>query len=184
MLNVRERRRQARRAETTELIDEYGRNRTARLLEVHDSTVKRWAEGTTDAPMAVIIALRAAVHNQVPDMHSKDWVGWRFGTEGHLFAPGSNRGYTPGGILAFHFKDQLIKHLQFKLKALEESALGRAASDQAGQHTATAVNPLGQLTRGPTPVARVELATKGGVLEPGQAEVVAEIGNRAQSRAA
>lgn len=119
MLKVRDRRKLDRRAEVAELIAEYGPGRTARLLEVHDCTVKRWAEGTTPAPLAVIIALRAAVHNQVPDMHSKDWVGWRFGTDGALFAPGSNRGYTPGGILSFHFKDQLIKSLGNSVKDLE-----------------------------------------------------------------
>jgi hypothetical protein len=184
MLNSRDRRKQARRDELVELIAEYGPGRTARLLEVHDCTVKRWAEGKNDAPMAVIIALRAAVHNQVPDMHRKDWVGWRFGTEGHLFAPGSNRGYTPGGILSFHFKDQLISHLKRKVKELEERALGRTASDQAGQHTATALNPLGQLPRSATPVASVELPAQRRVLEAVESEVVAEVGYRAQSRAA
>ena len=184
MLKVRDRRKLDRRAEVAELIAEYGPGRTARLLEVHDCTVKRWVEGATDAPLAVIIALRAAVHNQVPDMHSKDWVGWRFGTEGHLFAPGSNRGYTPGGILSFHFKDQLISHLRRKVKELEERTLGRTAGDQAGQHTPTAVNPLGQLPRGASPVASVELPAQRRVLEAFEPEVVTEVGNRAQSRAA
>lgn len=126
MLKVNERRRLEKQAEVAELIEAIGGPGYAeRFLRVSPDTVKRWQSGETAPPWAVIIALRAAT-GRLPGM--EHWPGWHFSEkDGLLYAPGYTRGFSAGEMLAWHYKDQLIKVLQRDVEALREKLEDREA---------------------------------------------------------
>lgn len=138
-MKVSERRRLEKRAEISELVEAIGGAGFAeRYLRVSPDTVKRWLDGTTAPPWSAIIALRAGV-GKMPGMES--WRGWHFSEkDGLLYAPGYTRGFTPGEMLAWHFKEQLLHHLQRQVADLEsrladrermlDDVLPRAANDR------------------------------------------------------
>jgi len=119
MLKVRERRRREIHTEVVDLIEQIGGPGFAeRFLRVSPDTVKRWLAGETQPPWAVILALRAGV-GRAPGMEA--WPGWHFSDkDGLLYAPGYTRGYGPGEMLAWHYKEQLLKSLEREVKALRE----------------------------------------------------------------
>jgi hypothetical protein len=126
MLKVNERRRLEKQAEIAELIDAIGGPGFAeRFLRVSPDTVKRWLSGQTAPPWAAIIALRAGT-GRLPGM--EHWPGWHFSEkDGLLYAPGYTRGFSAGEMLAWHYKDQLIKALQRDVEALREKLESREA---------------------------------------------------------
>lgn len=139
MLTPRERYRADLKQEVAELIGEYGQESTARLLNVHPTTVKRWLDGSSDPPEAVRISLRAAVYNQVPGMEGKYWQGWRMLKDGTLRPPG-DKPRTVGDIMSQTYERQLIKVLQRKVAELEEQLAKErglthfAANDPVSRH--------------------------------------------------
>lgn len=126
MLKVNERRRLEKQAEVAELIEAIGGPGYAeRFLRVSPDTVKRWLAGETAPPWAAILALRAGC-GRMPGMDA--WQGWRFSErDGLLYAPGYTRGFTPGEMLAWHFKEQQLKYLQREVEALREKLESREA---------------------------------------------------------
>lgn len=138
MLNIRERRALAAKADVKELIDEYGMDNTGRLLDVHRTTVSRWHSGEIIAPVAVILALRAAVWGQLPGMNHKWWRGWKFGLDGYLYSDAGQQ-FHPGDMLARQYERALIASLQNQVKELEAD-LARAV-DHA-RHNDAAANDM------------------------------------------
>lgn len=124
MLTLRERRKQAARDEAAELIADYGIDSTARALDVHPLTVRRWASGEVTCPTPALIALRALVKAQLPGQEHRDWIGWRFGRDGVLYDPSGGR-HGPGDIMAQRYERQLIRHLQGRVRALEAALEAR-----------------------------------------------------------
>lgn len=127
MLKVNERRRQEITTEVAELIEAIGGPGYAeRFLRVSPDTVKRWLSGETAPPWAVVLALRAGC-GRMPGM--EQWPGWKFSeTDGLLYAPGYTRGFSAGEMMAWHYKDQLIRALQRDVKALHEKLEAREAA--------------------------------------------------------
>lgn len=119
MLNVRERRAAQAKHEIVELIGRLGEARTATALNVHLTTVRRWYDGRSRPPAAVLIALRALVYGQLPGMELRHWEGWTFSRDGKLYSP-SNEAYSAGDIMAMQYERQLIKHLQRQVDLLRE----------------------------------------------------------------
>ena len=127
MLNVRQRRAAQALAEIRELVDLYGTDRSSQLLDVHPDTIARWLEGTSKAPRAACIALKAAALGQVPGMDCKHWQGWSFGRDGQLYTP-SGQAFGAGDILAMQYERALIKHQALQIKDLE-ARLGKALEE-------------------------------------------------------
>lgn len=127
MLKVNERRRLEKQAEIAELIEAIGGPGFAeRFLRVSPDTVKRWIAGQTAPPWAAIVALRAAV-GRMPGMDA--WQGWHFcEKDGLLYAPGYTRGFGSGEMLAWHYKEQMLKSLEREVKALREKLESREAA--------------------------------------------------------
>lgn len=124
MLNVRQRRSAQAKAEVAELIADYGPGRSEALLNVHRTTILRWAEGHTEPPTAVLIALRAACKGQLPGMEVRHWEGWSFGLNGLLYAP-NGRASHAGDIMAQQYERALIQALRVENKELR-AKLARA----------------------------------------------------------
>jgi len=118
MLKVSERRRLEKQAEITDLIEAIGGPGFAeRFLRVSPDTIERWRTGATAPPWSAIVALRASL-GRMPGMEA--WQGWHFSEkDGMLYAPGYKRGFTSGEMLAWHFKSQLLHHLERRVKELE-----------------------------------------------------------------
>jgi hypothetical protein len=138
-MNARERRQLQARLELTELIEEYGRARTAELLEVHRTTVERWLTGQVPVPVAVLIALKAAARSILPGQDTAAWAGWHFGRDGDLYGP-DGRGYHPGNLLGLPYlhaqisaQRQQVEQLQAKIAQLERNLdlLHTAANDRS-----------------------------------------------------
>ena len=136
MLKVRDRRKLEIQAEVAELIEAHGGpGFVERFLRVSPDTVKRWAAGETTPPWAVVLALRAGV-GRMPGMEA--WPGWRFSEQdGLLYAPGYTRGFSAGEMMAWHYKDQLIRALQRETEALRQKLEDR---EQALDRLAPAAN--------------------------------------------
>lgn len=130
MLTVRERRRLLAHAEAVELIAKFGVGRTQDLLNVHASTVERWRTGEITPSTAVLIALRAAVLNQLPGMETRAWVGWSFGPDGRLY-DSAGRSYSAGDILAQQYERALIRSLHGRVRELEERLLKATLGERA-----------------------------------------------------
>lgn len=118
LTNLRDRRKAQAKDEAAELIGLYGEHRIARMLNVHELTVRRWYRGEIVAPTPVLIALRALVLSQLPGMQVKQWRGWSFAPNGDLYDP-SGDPHGPGDIMAQRYERQLIKHLERKVNELE-----------------------------------------------------------------
>jgi hypothetical protein len=138
-MNVRERRQLQARLELTELIEEYGRGRTAELLDVHRTTVERWISGQVPVPQAVLIAMKAAARSILPGQDLAAWRGWTFGRDGDLYGP-EGRGYHPGDLLGLPYLKALVRaqrqeveQLQAKIAQLERNLdlLHTAANDRS-----------------------------------------------------
>ncbi|CAB4160746.1 hypothetical protein UFOVP728_10 [uncultured Caudovirales phage] len=126
MVKVRERRRQEILAEVAELIHELGGPGYAeRHLRVSPDTIERWLAGKTVPPWSAVLALRAAL-GRMPGMEG--WRGWQFSErDGLLYAPGYTRGFGPGEMLAWHFKEQSLRHLERRVAELEAKLEAREA---------------------------------------------------------
>jgi hypothetical protein len=140
MLKVSERRRLEKQAEVVELVEAIGGPGFAeRFLRVSPDTIERWLTGRTAPPWSAIVALRAAL-GRLPGMEG--WQGWHFSErDGLLYAPGYTRGFSAGEMLAWHFKEQSLRHLTRRVAELEstlearervlDEVLPRAANDRA-----------------------------------------------------
>lgn len=126
MIKVSERRRQEKQAEVVELIEAIGGPGFAeRFLRVSPDTIERWRTGATAPPWSAIVALRAAL-GRVPGMEA--WPGWHFSEQdGLLYAPGYTRGFSAGEMLAWHFKEQSLRHLERRVAELEAKLEEREA---------------------------------------------------------
>ncbi|MEY4402175.1 MAG: Phage protein [Verrucomicrobiota bacterium] len=94
------------REEAAELIARLGAAVVERELDVHYATVRRWVQGTTPVPRAVLVALRA-LSGVLPAMERhKGWAGWRFARDGRLYTPEGD-GYAPGDIRAGQYFREL-----------------------------------------------------------------------------
>ena len=118
MLNVKQRREAHAKREAAELITEYGEHRAACALDVHITTVRRWASGKTLAPAAVLIALRALVKSQLPGMEMRDWEGRHFDADGFLVDNAGQRHHR-GDIQGRFMERQHIRYLQRQVALLK-----------------------------------------------------------------
>lgn len=128
MLTVRQRRAALARQFITDAIAEIGEHRIADWLDVHVSTVRRWAEGSTKVPRSAITAIEAH-RGRLPGMETRQWEGWAFGRDGKLCAP-DGREHSAGSILAQQYERALIKNLQATNKELADK-LARATTGYA-----------------------------------------------------
>ena len=121
----------AERAEAIDLIARFGPTAVERTLNVHYTTVRRWAAGEIIPPRAVLIALRAAVDGVMPGQeYVKDWLGWGF-RDGKLHSP-ENEGFTPGDLRGLAFNRQLIRSLQQDVARLREKLQHELEHNNAG----------------------------------------------------
>lgn len=121
MLNVRERRAAKAHADLEALVADAGLGRAAAILDVYESTVQRWLDRKARVPAAALIALRAALWNQLPGMEHKAWEGWHFGLDGRLYH-GPKQSYAPADVLALHWKNLEIRALRDEVARLEALA--------------------------------------------------------------
>lgn len=118
MLNIAERNAARDRMEVAELIAAIGSTHVERILDVHYTTVKRWAEGKVPPPKAVLIALRAH-RGQLPGMErSKVWEGWRFDPATDRLHGPAGETFGPNNVRAQLLERQLIQALQREVAEL------------------------------------------------------------------
>lgn len=135
MLNIAERNARRDREEVAELIAAIGPTQVQRILDVHYTTVRRWAAGEVTPPKAVLIALRAH-RGQLPGMEaSKNWQGWRFDRSTDRLHGPAGEHFGPGDVRAQLIERQLIQALQREVAELkaalqrETTLNNRAAND-------------------------------------------------------
>lgn len=116
MLNVRERREAQARREAAELIGEIGEHRAAELLNVHLTTVRRWASGEVVAQTPILIALRTLAGRHWDK--SPDWQGWTI-RDNFLWSDAGER-FVPGDLLGLRYRVQLQRHYERQIKLLKE----------------------------------------------------------------
>lgn len=78
------------------LIELIGQRRVERELNVHRTTVRRWALGETAIPGAQRLAIRALLGDHPGTAGA--WTGWRF-HDGKLLSP-AGEAFSAGDILA------------------------------------------------------------------------------------
>lgn len=103
-------------AEALELLREYGPKPSEVLLDVHYTTVRRWLDGSSKIPRAVLLALRAAVRAELPNQSTvkcdgQSWYGWKFAQDGRLYTPEGDS-VSPGDVRAIPYQRELIRTLQ------------------------------------------------------------------------
>ena len=132
MLNVRERREAAAKREASELIAELGEHRAAELLNVHLTTVRRWASGEVVAQTPVLIALRHLTGRW--GEANKDWEGWVV-RDNWIWSPSGER-FHPGDLLGLRYRTQLQKYYERQIRLLKEklAQLDDGAANDAVEH--------------------------------------------------
>lgn len=96
------------------LIELIGQRRVERELNVHRTTVRRWALGAVAIPGAHHLAIRTLLGDH-PGTAGK-WTGWRF-HDGLLMSPAGDR-YTAGEVMAIGLNRQRLQALEQELHAL------------------------------------------------------------------
>lgn len=106
------------------LIDAIGQRDVERALNVHRTTVARWASGDGRIPGAQLHAIRALL-GDLPGTAGR-WHGWRFHA-GLLHSP-ANDTYEPGEILAVRLQQQRVaaldrenRELKARIRVLEKT---------------------------------------------------------------
>jgi len=114
------------------LIELIGPRRVERELNVHRTTVRRWALGETGIPGAQRLAIRALLGDHPGT--AGQWTGWRF-HDGLLMSPAGDA-FTSGQVMAIGLQRQRISQLERDLLAakarvaLLEQAYPQAANDE------------------------------------------------------
>lgn len=142
MLNIRERREAAAKADVKELIDELGAENVGRLLDVHRTTISRWHSGEIVAPIAVILALRGAARGQLPGMNHTWWRGWKFGLDGYLYSDAGQQ-FHPGDLLARQYERALIASQKREIELLNEKIRQLGQLDAKGAANDPVAHSLG-----------------------------------------
>lgn len=83
-------------------------------------TLRRWKSGEVPVPAAVARLVRLRFQGDVSALLGKDWDGYRFGSDGLLYVPGWRGGFDPHAIKAMFFGNQLVRHHQATIRALEK----------------------------------------------------------------
>lgn len=65
------------------VISGYGQERLCKLLDVNPKTVKRWYDGTVDAPKAVRLLLRFINWGDLSAIGGKEWAGFTINMRDH-----------------------------------------------------------------------------------------------------
>lgn len=118
MLKVSERRAAEARQYVVSAIEELGEGFLSQWLEVHVTTVRRWADGTTKVPRAAVVAIEAH-RGRLPGMATRVWERWTINrNDGLLYGP-EGRGHSAGSILAQQYERALIAALQNQVRDLK-----------------------------------------------------------------
>lgn len=122
-------------AEIRALVEDYGKHRSARMLDVHRTTIERWLNGVVPVPERALVILRQAVTGQVPGMDGA-WQGWRF-YKGELCSPAGDS-YRPGEVMAIGLQHQRVKALEAQVRELRAEV--RRLEQSLGRPTMAAAN--------------------------------------------
>lgn len=88
----------------------------ARICQVTERTARRWVDGQTVTPGAVIILLRALISRDLGFFHPA-WEGWVISHRGELCSP-ENWFCTPGQVRALQLKEAQVAALQHEVLEL------------------------------------------------------------------
>ena len=121
-------------AEIRALVEDYGKHRSARVLDVHRTTIEPWCNGVVPVPERALVILRQAVTGQVPGMDGA-WQGWRF-YQGELCSP-AGESFRPGEVMAIGLQHQRVRALE---QALTETRRKLKIAEEALERLAPAAN--------------------------------------------
>lgn len=86
------------------LLSGYGQERLCKLLDVNPKTVKRWYEGTVDAPKAVRLLLKFINWGDLSAIGGKEWEGFTINMRDHRLTVPLFRGdFNPREISSMFF---------------------------------------------------------------------------------
>lgn len=102
-------------------LDQIGHAAALALLEVHRSTLARWASGDQTMPRAAWLCLKWTATGHLPGM-SDAWENFRI-IEDRLAIVGTRYAYSAGQIIGFHYVEAALAIAHEKIERLESQLI-------------------------------------------------------------